>query len=70
MSELLGSAGAVLVAVELSATYWFYLYIVWFLGPALVAFIARPALSGLPVTRPRAEAPARSSRPAAAAGSG
>ena len=63
-------AGAVLVAVELSATYWFYLYIVWFLGPALVAFIARPALSGLPVTRPRAEAPARSSRPAAAAGSG
>ena len=61
-------AGAVLVAVELSATYWFYLYIVWFLGPALVAFLARPALSGLPVRRPRAEAPARSSPPAAAAG--
>jgi hypothetical protein len=62
-------AGAVLVAVELSATYWFYLYIVWFLGPALVAFLARPALAGLPVRRPRAEAPARSSPPAAAPGS-
>ena len=63
-------AGAVMVAVELSATYWFYLYIIWFLGPALVAFLARPALSGLPVSRPRAEAPALSTRPAAAPGSG
>ena len=63
-------AGAILVAVELSATYWFYLYIVWFLGPALVAFLARPALAGAPVRRPRAEAPARSTLPAAAARSG
>lgn len=62
-------AAAILVAVELSATYWFYLYIAWFAGPAIVAFIARPALSGLPVSRPRAEAPARSSPHAAAAGS-
>ena len=63
-------AAAILVAVELSATYWFYLYIAWFLGPALVAFLARPALTGVPVSRPRAEAPVRSPRPAAAPGSG
>jgi hypothetical protein len=30
-------AGAILIAVQLGVTYWFYLYLVWFLPPALVA---------------------------------
>src|SRR3954462_127724 len=34
-------AAAVLIALQLGATYWFYLYVIWFLPLALVAFIAR-----------------------------
>jgi hypothetical protein len=30
-------AAAVLIAVELSAAHWFYLYVVWFTGPLLAA---------------------------------
>jgi hypothetical protein len=30
-------AGAILIAVQLGVTYWFYMYIVWFLPPALAA---------------------------------
>jgi hypothetical protein len=30
-------AGAILIAVQLGVTYWFYLYLVWFLPPALFA---------------------------------
>jgi hypothetical protein len=30
-------AGAILIAVQLGVTYWFYLYLVWFLPPALIA---------------------------------
>ena len=33
-------AGAVLVAVQLGATHWFYLYVVWFAPLALVVFMA------------------------------
>jgi hypothetical protein len=38
-------AAAVLIALQLGVTHWFYLYIVWFLGPALIAFLgdAEPA---------------------------
>src|SRR4051794_35836033 len=36
-------AGAVLIALQLGATYWFYLYVVWFLPLALVAFIGSDA---------------------------
>jgi hypothetical protein len=32
-------AGAILIAVQLGVTYWFYLYLVWFLPPALVALV-------------------------------
>jgi hypothetical protein len=35
--------GAVLIALQLGVTYWFYLYIVWFLPFALVALLARDA---------------------------
>ena len=38
-------AAAVLIALQLGVTHWFYLYIVWFLGPALIALLgdAEPA---------------------------
>jgi hypothetical protein len=38
-------AAAVLVALQLGVTHWFYLYIVWFLGPVLIALLgdAEPA---------------------------
>src|SRR3954447_2487354 len=36
-------AGAVLIALQLGATYWFYLYVVWFFPLALVAFVASDA---------------------------
>jgi hypothetical protein len=34
-------AGAVVIAVQLGVTHWFYLYIPWFLGLALVALVGR-----------------------------
>jgi hypothetical protein len=33
-------SAAVLIALQLGVTHWFYLYIVWFLGPVLVALLA------------------------------
>ena len=36
---LAACAAAVLIAVELGATYWFYLYIPWFFGAAAVALL-------------------------------
>ena len=33
-------AAAVLIAAQLAVTHWFYLYIVWFLPPLLVALVA------------------------------
>jgi hypothetical protein len=32
-------SAAVLIALQLGVTHWFYLYIVWFLGPMLVALL-------------------------------
>jgi hypothetical protein len=32
-------AAAVLIALQLGVTHWFYLYIVWFLGPVLIALL-------------------------------
>jgi hypothetical protein len=29
--------GAIMIAIQLGVTYWFYLYVVWFLPPALLA---------------------------------
>ena len=37
---LAACAAAVLVAVELGTSYWFYLYIPWFFAPALLALFA------------------------------
>jgi hypothetical protein len=45
-------AAAVLIALQLGVTHWFYLYIVWFLGPALIALLgdAEPAERRMPPT--------------------
>jgi hypothetical protein len=48
-------AAAVLIAVELTATHWFYLYIVWFTPPLLVAVLAayrQPIAEPGPLERP------------------
>jgi len=35
--EVAALAGAILIAIQLGVTYWFYLYIVWFLPPVLMS---------------------------------
>ncbi len=65
-------AAAVLVALELAATHWFYLYVAWFAPLALVAFLGalRPPLRTPPPgperswTEPRARATSPSRPPA------
>jgi hypothetical protein len=39
-------AAAVVIAVQLVVTHWFYLYVVWFLPLVLVALLAPLALRG------------------------
>jgi Glycosyltransferase family 87 len=51
---------AVLIATQLGATYWFYLYVVWFTPFVLVAVLAAPRVP--PAARP--PAPAVERRPA------
>jgi Glycosyltransferase family 87 len=51
---------AVLIALQLTVTHWFYLYIVWFLPLLLLALLARPGV------RAPGAAPARSTAPAVA----
>jgi hypothetical protein len=43
---------AVLIGLQLGVTHWFYLYIVWFLGPMFIAFFAdeEPAERRMPPT--------------------
>ena len=48
---------AVLIVVQLAATHWFYLYVVWFLPLLLIALLARPGV------RTTVAAPARSPSP-------
>ncbi len=55
-------AAAIMAAVQLSATYWFYLYLAWLLPMALIAFLGRPALTGLLPRRRRPESVAAQSR--------
>jgi uncharacterized BrkB/YihY/UPF0761 family membrane protein len=45
-------AAAILIALQITAEHWFYLYIVWFLGPLLLALAADRAESGRDVSRP------------------
>jgi hypothetical protein len=71
VAGLAALAAAVLIALQLGATHWFYLYSAWFLGPVLVALLARSARPALrQPAGPTARGPARSRPPAAAPSSG
>jgi hypothetical protein len=66
-------AAAVLIALQLGVTHWFYLYIVWFFGPVMVALLARnldPQGRLTPSAAATARAPAPPHRPAAPASIG
>jgi hypothetical protein len=53
---LAACAAALLIALQLGAGYWFYLYIVWFFAPAIVALFGRyeELLDGVGAQRLRA----------------
>ena len=55
--QLAALGAAVLIAVELAATHWFYLYVVWFVPFVLVALFAAQR-----ITPPEATAPAEPER--------
>jgi Glycosyltransferase family 87 len=64
---------AVLIALQLGVTHWFYLYIVWFFGPVMVALLGRnldPQGPLTPLAAATARAPAPPHRPAAPASIG
>ena len=53
---------AVLIALQLTVTHWFYLYLVWFLPLLLVALLARPGIrapDAAPARSPPRAVPAR-----------
>jgi hypothetical protein len=49
---------AVLIALQLTVTHWFYLYLVWFLPLLLVALLARPGIRAPGAAAARSTAPA------------
>jgi hypothetical protein len=57
-------AAAVLIALQLTVTHWFYLYLVWFLPPMLIALLGRAGV------RAAGAAPARSTQQRVAVHSG
>jgi hypothetical protein len=59
--QITALAAAVLIAVELCASYWFYLYIVWFTPPLLAALFAEYGSKSwrIPVARPEVSASMR-----------
>jgi glycosyl transferase family 87 len=59
-------SAAVLVAVQLGVTHWFYLYVVWFLPPVLLALLGRDLVDRRDPTPAPAPGAARSSPPALA----
>jgi hypothetical protein len=60
--EIAAFGGAVLIALQLTAGHWFYLYVVWFVPFVLVALFA--AQRAVPVARPREAEPERELVPA------
>lgn len=68
LSQVAALAAAVVIAVELAAEHWFYLYIPWFYGLALpaIAFATNPSSSASPSPSSVAKAPGRSLTKAAA----
>jgi hypothetical protein len=66
-NDLVGLAAgcaAILIGVQLGVEHWFYLYIPWFFGVAMVALLGRCATVPVRVRPDAASAAARSSRPA------
>ncbi len=61
---LCAAVAAILIGVELALEYWFYLYLPWFFGPALIAILAAGNRGATPVTVTASES-ARSQSPAA-----
>jgi hypothetical protein len=59
-------AAAVLIALQLGVTHWFYLYIVWFLGPLLIALLGDDEPAGRHAPPTYAEQLARLPAPAVA----
>jgi hypothetical protein len=63
-------AAATLIGAQLGITHWFYLYLVWFFGPAMVALLGGGVVDRVARSVTRRPAPARaaarSSRPVAA----
>jgi hypothetical protein len=58
-AQVAALAAAVVIAVQLGATHWFYFYVVWFLPLALAAlFWAQRAPTATPVASPAARASA------------
>jgi hypothetical protein len=66
--EVAALAGAVLIALQLAASYWLYTYIVWFFPlVAIAVFGSHPARVGEAATEPEpARGPARWRSPALA----
>jgi hypothetical protein len=60
--EIAALGGAVLIALQLTAGHWFYLYVVWFVPFVLVGLFA--AQRSLPAAQPRAAEPERELVPA------
>jgi hypothetical protein len=60
--QLAALAAAVLIALQLTLSHWFYLYIVWWFPLAAIALLARPL--GVIDALPPAPSPARSRLPA------
>jgi hypothetical protein len=50
---------AVLIALQLAVTHWFYLYLVWFLPLLLIALVT-PGVAAAPARSPAHDGPARS----------
>jgi hypothetical protein len=48
LRQVAALGAAVLIAVQLAATHWFYLYVVWFLPLLLVALMAGDERASLP----------------------
>jgi hypothetical protein len=54
---------AVLIALQLGITHWFYLYIVWFFGPLMVALLGSHGASTCSIRSARSEWDARITTP-------
>jgi hypothetical protein len=65
--QMAACGAAVLIALQLGITYWFFLYVVWFFPLAIVALLGR---YGDPEARPRADEAAAAAPRSAEAGRG